>query len=214
MLVNTEHYDFERRPVLEQPPERAHFWKRVTWRFSAATAAIHWLRSIPLELRLQLRDLLLLEDHESVAHPECHGLGFIPFCVENSRLHVERRVSQWRSILPAGSDASLWDVMIGDNPRDLYPLGCDALRSETISDSFRLWITGALALPAAGMPLHSLSLVFDGHPTLEQSSNVFEIVKLEASLQRAKEYQEERWPESSADQGSRGELFEKFETFP
>ena len=77
VLLDTEFYDFNRRPTSadQLPPERVNFWKRVKWRFSAAAAAIHFLKSIPLALRLQIRNLLLLENHESVAHAECHALG-------------------------------------------------------------------------------------------------------------------------------------------
>ena len=214
ILVDTEFYDSHRRPVTQQPPERRSFWKRVKWRFSAAAAAIHFLKSVPLSLRLQIRDVLLLEDRESVAYPECHALGLIPFCVENSSLHVERRVSLWRNILPAGCGVSLWDLTHSDYPPNTIPLVRDALRSVSISDSFSEWITEALALPAAGMPPNAFSLVFDGHPTSEQSFRVFQVVKLEAAFQSAKDLQEARWPETLLNTGYVNAHFAKFETFP
>ena len=213
VLVDTELYDFDRLPDEQQPPERLSFWKRIKWRFSAAAAAIHFLSSIPSALRLQIRNLLLLEDHESVAHPECHALGLIPFCMENSRLHVERRVSLWRNVLPAGCGFDLWELM-NDDPTDRFAPVRDALWSRTIGKIFSVWITEALALPAAGMPSNAFSLVFDGHPNLEQSSNVFEMVKLEAAFQDAADHQEKQWPETLLDEDIKCSIFARFETFP
>ncbi|KAI4636776.1 hypothetical protein J4E93_010901 [Alternaria ventricosa] len=69
------------------------YWDQEQYRFSAATAAIRFLESMPAETRLAMRNLVLHEDHESVAWPECHGQGLIPFCQENSDLHIERRIS-------------------------------------------------------------------------------------------------------------------------
>ena len=114
---------------------------------------------------------------------------------------------------------SLWDQIHSDEPTDIYPLVRDPLRSITIGDSFSQWITEALALSAAGMPPNAFSLVFDGHPTLEQSFNVFEIVKLDAAFQIAKDLQEERWPETLLDDGDLNDdfirfYFAKFEAFP
>ncbi|MCJ1330406.1 hypothetical protein MMC10_007089 [Thelotrema lepadinum] len=89
--------------IIREDFEPKDFWKRVRYRWSAATVAISFLKSISPTTRVQIRSILLDEDHESVAYPETHGLGLISFCLENSRLHVERRLSLWRNVFPSKS---------------------------------------------------------------------------------------------------------------
>ncbi|CAI0651933.1 unnamed protein product [Colletotrichum noveboracense] len=64
---------------------------RTKYRFSAAAVAIHVLQSLPVSSRMHLRRVILNEDREAVADPQCHGLRLIPFCKENPLLRVERR---------------------------------------------------------------------------------------------------------------------------
>ncbi|KAK2760589.1 hypothetical protein CKAH01_05275 [Colletotrichum kahawae] len=64
---------------------------RFNYRFSAAATAISFLQSLPVKDRMQLRSIVLNEDRESVALPESHGQGLIPFCKENAALRIERR---------------------------------------------------------------------------------------------------------------------------
>lgn len=54
--------------------------------------------------RQQMRRLVFHEDHQSVAYPECHAKGLIPFCRENPALRVERQASLWRDIFLATGD--------------------------------------------------------------------------------------------------------------
>ena len=61
----------------------SNFWDRVKWRFSAAAAAIRFFRNASLNTRLEIRKIVLHEDHLSVANSECHALGLISFCSEN-----------------------------------------------------------------------------------------------------------------------------------
>lgn len=72
---------------------------RFNYRFSAASTAINFLQSLPVKGRMQLRSIVLNEDRESIALPESHGQGLIPFCKENAALRIERRVDLWRNIL-------------------------------------------------------------------------------------------------------------------
>ncbi|KAH9237189.1 hypothetical protein K456DRAFT_1943699 [Colletotrichum gloeosporioides 23] len=72
---------------------------RFNYHFSAAATAINFLQSLPIKGRLQLRNIVLNEDRESVALPESHGQGLIQFCKENVALRIERRVDLWRNIL-------------------------------------------------------------------------------------------------------------------
>ena len=54
------------------------YHKFVKYTYSAASVAIKFLTSLPLTLRKQVRHIKLVEDRESIAHPECHSRGFIP----------------------------------------------------------------------------------------------------------------------------------------
>jgi len=158
---------------------RTDFWQRVRWCYSAAAAAIQFFKSVPEKTRLGIQNVLLHEDRESVAYPECHALGLIPFCLENPRLRIERRVNIWRTILPAACFTDLESFVRHDKRGEDGPIFRD------ISICFASWITEALALSAAGMPANSFSLVFDGDPDLERSSALFEIVKEGVAWQEA-----------------------------
>ena len=83
--------------------EDADIWKYQQHGFSATAVAIQWFQSIPKTTFLHLRNVMLLEDRESVAYPECHAMGLIEFCQMNPLLHIERRVSVWNNLLLAGS---------------------------------------------------------------------------------------------------------------
>lgn len=71
---------------------RGSYWTRGKYRFSAATMAIVFLSSVPVKKRLDIRNIVLHEDHTAVAWPECHGQGLITYCQENSKLRIERRL--------------------------------------------------------------------------------------------------------------------------
>ena len=61
---------------LEEPerewPESEHYeyCKRIKWRWSAAALSIYFMKSISLSTRLQLQNIVLLEDHPSVPYSE------------------------------------------------------------------------------------------------------------------------------------------------
>lgn len=74
-------------------PGEEDFWERVKYRYSAAAAAVSFLKSTSTQARIRLRRVLIDKDHEAVASPECHALGLIPYCLENPHLRIERRLS-------------------------------------------------------------------------------------------------------------------------
>ncbi|KAI4937305.1 uncharacterized protein J4E92_002035 [Alternaria infectoria] len=165
------------------------YWDQEQYRFSAATAAIHFLESMPAETRLAMRNLVLHEDHESVAWPECHGRGLIPFCQENSDLHIERRISLWRTILPAAS-MSLCELQ-SRTLEDVQQWKLDRLTAQMISRGYMddngvaAWIMEALALASLGMPAGAFNLVIDGMPTPETSAQIFNVLQRDAAWQSA-----------------------------
>ena len=177
-------------------------------RWSACAVAIQFLQSNPLITRLQIRNIVLKEDRPSVAFPECHALGLVHSCLENPRLHIERRLNLWRTVLASSSEYSL-NLLVHGDPTD-WELN-DHLEPQEICDTFRLWMSEALALSKAGMPTKSFSLVFDGDPIPERSSGIFECLKEGAARQIAR-YQcldttslmEKHWKHS----------FARLETFP
>ncbi|KAL8840901.1 MAG: hypothetical protein Q9170_001165 [Blastenia crenularia] len=177
----------------DSPPPAGYgnHWKRVKWRFSAAATAIHFLKSLSQGICLGVKNVVLHEDRRSVAEPECHVLGFIPFCLQNPQLHVERRVNMWRVLL-----LGCWsDRRIHQHAERLVELSgfdnaerwnrYDKLLSPNFSKSCCSWITEASALFANGMPARSFSLVLDGDPAPDQSSEMFEILKEDAAWQVA-----------------------------
>ena len=163
-----------------------YVYKRFEYRFSAAASAILFLQNLSHSTRCQIRYISLCEDRVSVASPECHVLGLIPFCLENPRLHIERRVNLWRNAFPAGSTLPICSIVrcASEGPRP-WNQDFDRLRASDVSKSLGVWIMEALALPSAGMPANSFSLVFDGDPISGLSSQVFEIVKRDAAWQLA-----------------------------
>ena len=54
-------------------------WTRIKWRWSAAACFISFFKTLSREYRLRIRRVSLLEDHDSVGHPECHAGGLVPF---------------------------------------------------------------------------------------------------------------------------------------
>ncbi|RYP40951.1 hypothetical protein DL768_010560 [Monosporascus sp. mg162] len=141
------------------------------YRFSAAATAIHFLRSIP-NSRCHIRKILLCEDYEAVAYPECHAKGLIPFCRENPELRIERRVSLWRNIF---QKSHWWDGCDWERRVD-FP--CDRegrLAADEVTRPVADWMVEASVLGRAGMPQDpgTFTLILDGDPTPERSSEVF-----------------------------------------
>ena len=171
--------------IVPETAEPKEFWKRVRYRWSAAAVAIRFLKSISTATRLQIRSIMLDEDRESVAYPECHGLGLIPFFSENPRLHITRHLSLWRNVLPAASlplhkaaqATTRGSIDLRNQLENLLP--------DDVCKAFGTWMMEYLLLFAKGVPAHSLSLVFDGSPIPERSSEVFETVKRSVAWQTA-----------------------------
>ncbi|KAI9697172.1 MAG: hypothetical protein M1820_007908 [Bogoriella megaspora] len=197
-----------------------HFERFFEYRFSAAAAAITCLQSMSLGTRLQIRNISLREDRQAVAYPESHALGLIPFCVENERLRIERQVSLWRNAFPAGAcmigQIMQYDYWIGRGSPFLDFEGRDKLLASDVSSSFNVWIKEALALCPAGMPRNSFSLVFDGDPSPDQSSEVFERVKRDAAWQVAQDqwYAERGITPSFLEERNTNNYCYHFESFP
>ncbi|KAL8668323.1 MAG: hypothetical protein Q9168_007045 [Polycauliona sp. 1 TL-2023] len=169
-------------------------WDRVRWRFSAAATAIDFFKSVSHETCLGIHKIVLHEDRPSVAHPECHARGLIPFCRQNPQLHIERRVNIWRVLFVRENSGHLQSREFTHERTerlDMMSLQDEAAKVESydqyaalsIPIVFGRWITEAEALSANGMPARSFSLVFDGDPAPDQASAIFEMVKEDAARQ-------------------------------
>ncbi|KAL8852642.1 MAG: hypothetical protein Q9221_002522 [Calogaya cf. arnoldii] len=173
--------------------EGAPLWNRGRWRFSAAAAAIRFLISVSQTTCLKVRRIVLHEDRPSVARPESHALGLIPFCVHNPQLNNERRVSVWGALFtsrPLPNHEAVYrrvdDIVTYSNDDDEDRRLKQGFCTSYIVKSFCRWITEASALSANGMPDNTFSLVFDGDPAPDQCSDLFEIVKDDAAWQVAR----------------------------
>jgi hypothetical protein len=159
--------------------------KSPKYTYSAASVAIRFLESLPSATWRMIRKIVLDEDHESVAFPECHGRGFIAICQDNPQLRVERSISLWKNVFPVanfslsayldGTERYIGEGII-DNDR------CPA---EGITKAVGTWIAEAMALPSLGMPKDSFTLIIDGNPTSDHTSNVFRVVQCDVAWQAA-----------------------------
>ncbi|CAH0058656.1 unnamed protein product [Clonostachys solani] len=145
------------------------------YRFSAAATAIYFLRRIMPETRCLVRNIMIDEDYRSVAFPECHALGLIPFCQENPFLRIIRRGSLWGNIFLSQIDEPHWQRHIQmlfschlDNPpaADELPLGA-------IIQVVAAWMSEAGILTSMGMPVGQFTFFMDGDPFPEEASEIF-----------------------------------------
>jgi hypothetical protein len=169
-----------------EPYDPQEYWKRTKYRFSAASAALRFLRPWSAQCLSQVRNVILNEDRVCVAWPECHAQGFIGLCQDNPALRVERRVNLWRNAFPAGSCNV--SKIAGNNIEFVKSRGLHRLRSREISaQCLAPWVMEALALPGLGMPPQSFTLILDGHPILQHTSEAFKTAQRDAACQHAYE---------------------------
>ncbi|KAI4669563.1 uncharacterized protein J4E79_001608 [Alternaria viburni] len=60
--------------------------------YSATAVTIRFLERLPPATRTHLRNITIQENEISEAHRQTHARGLIPFCCENLKLRIERRV--------------------------------------------------------------------------------------------------------------------------
>ncbi|RSL47054.1 hypothetical protein CEP54_013593 [Fusarium duplospermum] len=144
---------------------------REKFRFSAAAVAIRFLNSLSIHTRLQLRKMVVHEDHVSVAHPQRHAQGLIPFCRENPRLRIERRVDVLNAIIQQTELGHLSSLPISsrDEPNFRYRISYSCI-TEVVAD----WLLEGLATVDAGMPADAFTLVLDSGPATDLCSDIFQ----------------------------------------
>ncbi|KAF9880637.1 hypothetical protein CkaCkLH20_01679 [Colletotrichum karsti] len=149
----------------------------IKWRYSAAAAAIRFLKSLSKESRSDIRNIILREERISVGFTECHGLGLIPFCQENPRLRVERRVSMWRMVLPTTMTFHNIQGIAMEIRTDEYSI------TKQASYQVALWVMEALETQRAGMPPGSFTLTLEGDSSCSELFR--EMVQWNAAWQEA-----------------------------
>ncbi|KAF2825632.1 hypothetical protein CC86DRAFT_394549 [Ophiobolus disseminans] len=133
----------------------------------------------PIKTRGQIRHVILKEDYESAAQPACHGRGFIPFCLENPKLRVERIVSLWQNAFPARRKRGYHygSVESMDIPAPDY-LKSNKLFSRAITKFVGELVVECLLLSSLGMPECSFTLMLDSNPIPEATTAPFNVLQL------------------------------------
>ncbi|KAK0747385.1 hypothetical protein B0T21DRAFT_406017 [Apiosordaria backusii] len=140
---------------------RPVFWNN-TRRFSAAAVAIRWLNGLDPELRKHIRSLELREDYGgAVGYPECHAIGLIPFCKENPRLRIQRRLSLYNNV----QRNTVQGFKGGDFEQDEFTDGGSGTARHWRVQMTRMvaeWLAEASVLYTVyGMPQEAFTLVLD-----------------------------------------------------
>ncbi|KAJ3542426.1 hypothetical protein NM208_g4104 [Fusarium decemcellulare] len=155
-------------------------------RFSAAAVAIRFLKQLPIDQRLQVRQVTLHENLPAVCTPSVHAEGLAPFFKENQRLQVERRVSVLRCIVEENRLQNLvYPGKLGgpnDIPRFLQDpnslrFHCRAsMNTQWFSERLAIWLLEALAVLDANIPAESFTFVLEGKPWVDFCSDLFQQV--------------------------------------
>ncbi|KAI4934556.1 hypothetical protein J4E85_002414 [Alternaria conjuncta] len=111
--------------------------------FSAAAVAARFLEGLSPNISRNLRKIVLQEDRVSVSRPKTHAQAFIPMCIENPALRVERRVDVWYAEFAHQSEYFHDDT-------------------SGIILSIAMWINEVKTLYQLGMPVGCFSLVLHG----------------------------------------------------
>ena len=170
--------------ICELEPGRPHIPSAIKYSYSAASVALRFLHSLSKATRNTIRKIMLLEDREAVANPNCHGQGLIKMCKAHPKLRIEHIVKLWQNAFPIGYARPDYKLACTYG-RGLDGLERDRLESVDVTKAIGSWIAEALALPSYGMPRESYSLTFDGNPNPEHASEVFQIVRRDAAWQSA-----------------------------
>ncbi|KAF5234317.1 hypothetical protein FAUST_7702 [Fusarium austroamericanum] len=153
--------------------------------FSAAAVAIRFLKRIPEYQRLNMRKLILDEDRPAVGLAMCHGIGLIPFCKENTKLHIEHRWNLWTTLLLRTESREPSDMTMNfelspekyqewiDDDSDFGPWTLHEASKQRFSNIFHAWCMNILDVVNSGIPLQSYTVMIEGDPDLNLSTLAF-----------------------------------------
>lgn len=154
--------------------ERAQYEYRVKYCFSATSVAIRFLKHLPLNKRLFIRNVAIREDRIAVGRPSSHALGLIPFCKENVRLKIDLQVGMLDNIFQRTYLVRHHSVSYLERYAS-HDLGEQAFET-AIKGVFREvkdWLNEAVCLVDAGMPAGSFTLTFEGENAIDLCSDIF-----------------------------------------
>ena len=167
------------------------FWEQIRWRFSAAAVALRFFKSMSPYPLSTIRNVVLNEDKQSIADPECHVVGLVPFCVQNPYMHIERRVNMWSNLLLNCGTTEAHSKIVGllqcvefrrnGGRQGIYLSLC----YREFAHSCARWITEAVSLQASDMPLDSFTMILEGVSDPERNSALFSLLKDAAAWQVA-----------------------------
>ncbi|EKJ71804.1 hypothetical protein FPSE_07989 [Fusarium pseudograminearum CS3096] len=153
--------------------------------FSATAVAIRFLKRIPEYQRLNMRKLILDEDRPAVGLAMCHGIGLIPFCKENTKLHIEHCWNLWTTLLLRTEQRWISSLTMNfelspekyqewiDDDSDFGPWTLHEASKQRFSNIFHAWCMNILDVVNSGMPLQSYTVMIEGDPDLNLSTLAF-----------------------------------------
>ncbi|KAF6810683.1 hypothetical protein CPLU01_15258 [Colletotrichum plurivorum] len=135
---------------------------------------------------MRITYIVLDKDRPAVGFAECHGLGLIPYCQENKRLLVERKVDLWRNAFHTTTAyGGIYELRRRYYNSQWGITTPTVLATKYISHTVAVWIMEASELRAAGMPPGCFTLTFKGDPVC---SDIFQTVVIrDAAWQLAME---------------------------
>lgn len=153
--------------------------------FLATVVAIRFLKRVPEYQRLNMRKLILDEDRPAVGLVMCHGIGLIPFCKENTKLHIEHRWNLWTTLLLRTRSRRVSNMTMDfelspekyqewiDDDSDFGPWTLHEASKQRFANIFHAWCMNILDVVNSGMPLQSYTVMIEGDPDLNLSTLAF-----------------------------------------
>ncbi|RGP72912.1 hypothetical protein FLONG3_6550 [Fusarium longipes] len=106
-LASTDNYD--PRNIDPRYTGTRYQYRKMAF-FSASAVAIRFVNQINKQQRLSMRRIILNEDRPAVSQHMCHAIGLIPFCKEDTKLHVEHCWNLWSTLLLGTMNRSTFSV--------------------------------------------------------------------------------------------------------
>ncbi|KAF5705608.1 hypothetical protein FMUND_12048 [Fusarium mundagurra] len=167
------------RLTFDRPHNGSKYRFRLKYYFSATAQAIKFLGQLSQQQRLSIRRLILKEDQHAAAFPESHMIGMIPFCRENSKLHVEHRINLWRNIVAKGNERIDPVHLLRSRRTSLSQQYLRQILHETepevVGETFIGFIMHLLEALKEGLPADSYSLIVGGYPDLNRATEIFSV---------------------------------------
>jgi len=171
--------------VAKVEPRYPFYKQRTKHTYSAASLALRFLQSLSDTALVAIRSIHLLESHETVAHPECHGRGFIKICQQYPNIRIQRFASLWKAVFDVELESRLNYSSFNEDGVDASLFERDRLAASDITYAVGTWVTEALILPSLGMPHGYFTLILDGNPTPDYMTEIFEVVQRDVAFQAA-----------------------------